>query len=82
MLERVLGHLGDDPKGLATATYERAGSAQMLAVDGLTKVTRLWKDAALMRLAYPARVQIDSQMRLMTHMGRWPTSVAPRCSEG
>lgn len=68
-LERVLGRLGDDPKALATAAYERAGSAQMLAVDGLTKFTRLWKDAALMRLAYPARVQIDSQMRLMTHMG-------------
>jgi hypothetical protein len=29
----------------------------------------VWKDLALMRLAYPARVQIDSQMRLMTHMG-------------
>jgi hypothetical protein len=33
----LLDHLGDDPKGLATATYEKAGSAQMLAVDGLTQ---------------------------------------------
>jgi hypothetical protein len=68
LLERVAGQLGDDAKNVATSAYDTAGSAQMVASDVLTKITRGWKDMALMRLAYPARVQIDSQMRLMTHM--------------
>jgi hypothetical protein len=68
LLERVAGQLGDDAKNVATSAYDTAGSAQMVASDVLTKITRGWKDLALMRLAYPARVQIDSQMRLMTHM--------------
>jgi hypothetical protein len=69
MLERIAGQLGDDAKNVTSSAYNIAGHAQMVASDGLGKLTRLWKDSALMRLAYPARVQIDSQMRLMTHMG-------------
>jgi hypothetical protein len=68
LLERVAGQLGDDAKNVASSAYDTAGSAQMVASDVLTKITRGWKDLALMRLAYPARVQIDSQMRLATHM--------------
>jgi hypothetical protein len=69
MLERIAGQLGDDAKNVTSSAYNIAGHAQMVASDGLGKFTRLWKDSALMRLAYPVRVQIDSQMRLMTHMG-------------
>ena len=43
-----------------------------VADDVLRTVTRVWKDAALMRFAYPARVQVDSQLRLMTHIGVLP----------
>jgi hypothetical protein len=31
--------------------------------------TNLWKTSALIRLAYPLRIQTDSQLRLMAHMG-------------
>jgi hypothetical protein len=31
--------------------------------------TRLWKDAALMRLAYPVRIQMDTQARTLVHLG-------------
>jgi hypothetical protein len=69
LLERVTGQIGDDAKNVATSAYTLGGAGQMVASDALGKVTRVWKDSALMRLAYVARVQIDSQMRLMTHMG-------------
>ncbi len=40
------------------------------AADAMLRdVTGLWKFGALFRLAYPARVQVDSQMRLMAHLG-------------
>jgi hypothetical protein len=68
--QSILGYgMAEQAKDFATAAYTVAGHAQMVASDGLGKFTRLWKDSALMRLAYPVRVQIDSQMRLMTHMG-------------
>jgi hypothetical protein len=68
LLERIAGQLGDDAKNVTSSAYNIAGHAQMVASDGLGKFTRLWKDAALMRLAYPVRVQIDSQMRLGAHI--------------
>ena len=34
-----------------------------------TMATRVWKDMALMRPAYPIRIQVDSQMRVMAHLG-------------
>lgn len=34
----------------------------------LTRATKIWKTAALGRLAYPLRVQTDSQFRQMAHM--------------
>jgi hypothetical protein len=68
LLERVTGQIGDDARNLATSAYDTVGSAQMLASDLLGKFTRLWKDSALMRLAYPMRIQIDSQLRMAVHM--------------
>jgi hypothetical protein len=43
-----------------------------MAEDMMMMVTRGWKDLALFRPAYPLRVQVDTQMRLMTAMGALP----------
>lgn len=43
-----------------------------VAEDGMTMLTRGWKDLALFRPAYPLRVQVDTQMRLMASMGALP----------
>lgn len=54
---------------LGAKNADRADSAFAAGEDMMTMATRLWKDAALLRLAYPMRVQIDTQGRLITHMG-------------
>lgn len=40
--------------------------------DLLAMSTRAWKDSMLFRAAYPARVQMDSQMRLGSYLGVLP----------
>lgn len=48
----------------------RGGSEATDALEQLAQVgTRIWKDAQLFRLAYPMRVQVDTQMRLMASLG-------------
>ena len=54
---------------IGDALVDKTDRAVDLSTDALTLITRTWKDSALMRLAYPTRVQVDSQMRLMAYMG-------------
>lgn len=56
------------------AGYMRRGASGVLELTdaGLTAMNRLWKFSALLRLAYPVRVQVDSQLRLMAHLGVLP----------
>lgn len=69
-----------DPKVLETALkrakrtgYSAVGrnaaeGAMALADDGLAFLTRGWKDLALMRPAYPLRIQVDTQLRLLASL--------------
>lgn len=61
---------GPGPIKSAAHGVEVMGSATRDTLDNwMTMSTRLWKDAALMRLAYPVRIQVDSQLRTMAHIG-------------
>jgi hypothetical protein len=62
LLERWAGHRGTVAANALDASRET--SEQLI-----TMFTRGWKDAALMRLAYPARIQMDTQARTLTHLG-------------
>lgn len=60
---RLTGKLvGQTVADVAGATKDRVN-------QGLTSLTRLWKDNVLFRLAYPIRVQVDTQARQMAYMG-------------
>lgn len=71
LLERAAKMNVGDKRALAIAskvsdfTDASAQSTAWLLNHG----TRLWKDAALMRLAYPMRIQADTQARTMVHLG-------------
>ena len=48
----------------------RGGQEATDVMDQVAQVaTRVWKDAQLFRLAYPMRIQVDTQMRLMASLG-------------
>jgi hypothetical protein len=53
----------------ATAAHDLNDAFIESAGHWLTMATRAWKDTALMRLAYPVRIQVDTQMRLLSHLG-------------
>lgn len=61
---RLLDHLGSTD----IAVGNKIGSLVDLAAEGLLIATKRWKDTALMRVAYPLRIQTDSQLRQMVHM--------------
>ncbi|PVU81317.1 hypothetical protein DDP54_15560 (plasmid) [Cellulomonas sp. WB94] len=66
-IDRYIGKLS---AGGWEGHFERgADKAWHLSETALTAANHLWKFAALFRLAYPARVQIDSQARLMSYLG-------------
>lgn len=81
VLERAAQYLGNKPLGrfgnLVPAVgdvsdfYRHLDGTGDLVSAGLQSMTKLWKDSMLIprALAYGARVQVDSQMRLMTHLG-------------
>lgn len=54
-----------------TRLYSVADPLVGLTQDALSRFMRVWKDATLLPrgIAYAARIQTDSQMRLGTHMG-------------
>lgn len=52
-----------------TTTAETVDTLSTVAFGALDKATALWKDGMLFRLAYPMRVQADSQLRLAAFMG-------------
>jgi hypothetical protein len=54
--------------GWAGSFEQRADKLWHLTETGLNWMNHLWKFAALFRLAYPARVQVDSQARLMASL--------------
>lgn len=47
----------------------KAGDKGAVLGDMGMRATRLWKDLALFRAAYPMRIQVDSQLRLMAGLG-------------
>ena len=55
-----------------TGLRKAAQDVEDFASDGMLALTRAWKDLALFRPAYPLRVQVDTQARLMTAMGALP----------
>ena len=68
---RMLERLTEATKFQSTATAAHDLNDAFIESAGhwLTMVTRAWKDSALMRLAYPVRIQVDTQMRLLSHLG-------------
>jgi hypothetical protein len=54
---------------LGQKTLDNADAVGGMLDEVASRTTKVWKDAALFRLAYPLRVQIDTQGRLITHMG-------------
>lgn len=56
-------------KAAGTKVHDITDSTMSYLDDFATMVTRPWKDLMLMRGAYPLRIQVDTQMRLMAHMG-------------
>lgn len=70
-------HYALDPKAL-DKTFKRltdsgylgprASGNVEIAKEGMAFATRRWKDAALIRGAYPLRIMTDSNLRLMLHM--------------
>jgi hypothetical protein len=74
----------DDAAAKAGGPVANAGAAEALADGSITKAqqtadltghimtmySRGWKDLALMRGAYPIRIQADTQMRLMASMSK------------
>lgn len=56
-------------KRTGTKVADMTDATSDLLDDFATMVTRPWKDLMLMRGAYPLRIQIDTQMRLMAYLG-------------
>ena len=80
MLDRALKHATQN-RFMEQAVRKAPGGDRFLDMaddtidvthDLLAMGTRAWKDAMLFRGAYPARVQMDSQMRLGVYMGVLP----------
>lgn len=61
-MEKALGRVVNGP------SPEALQNAGMVAGTALKEATGLWKFSALLRLAYPFRIQTDSQARLAVHM--------------
>lgn len=61
---RVLDHFGET----GSAVADTVGGVRDLAEEAAMIFTKRWKDAALIRGAYPLRIQTDSQLRQMVHM--------------
>lgn len=67
IIHRVLRH---DARTGVLGELANAGTATRDVAEALAvPLTRLWKDAQLFRLAYPMRIQVDSQFRLMAGIG-------------
>lgn len=64
LLERWMGK-----GGKATKVSDVADASKESLDYWGTMITRAWKDAALMRLAYPARIQVDTQARTIVQLG-------------
>lgn len=56
-------------QALGTKLADMEDGASDALDDWATMFTRPWKDLALMRGAYPIRIQADTQMRSMAYMG-------------
>ena len=69
MLERWAEAYAPSAKGAATAASDISSISRDTLDNWGTMITRVWKDSALMRVAYPVRVQIDTQLRVMAHLG-------------
>lgn len=65
-LERAFGRVA--PGNLWQAFDKRTGRFGDVAEDVLNHGTQVWKDLALFRGAYPLRIQMDTQLRLMAVM--------------
>lgn len=71
VLERFAKMNKNDVKAqaLATKVSDFSDASIQSTTWLLNHGTRAWKDAALFRLAYPARIQVDTQARTMAHLG-------------
>jgi hypothetical protein len=59
-------------------TLDKIGEANKTVISGMQSLTRIWKDSALMlRPGYIGRVQMDSQLRIMAHLGmlQWMANI-------
>ena len=54
---------------VGTGVLNKVDASNEVFSEALMWGTRIWKDSVLFRLAYPIRVQVDTQMRLMSYMG-------------
>lgn len=72
LLDRLVGRATANGGGLAgfVKSVERGGATVWeMTEEGLSKFNRFWKFSALFRIAYPIRVQVDTQLRLLAALG-------------
>jgi len=63
---------------LDSDSLDKLGEGKDIAVAGMQSLTRMWKDSALLlRPGYIGRVQMDSQLRLIAHLGmlQWMANI-------
>lgn len=69
ILEQVLRRHGGSRAGLTGFLRNKGEDAWEVTEHGLSYLNRMWKFSALFRVAYPIRVQVDTQMRLLATLG-------------